>query len=523
MQRIKTIILGAILLILFLSISLWILTKTLSTNVLKEIVNRELANLTTEATHIDGAITWRIFPTLGIKVTSLHIGDSINPLNGGIFIEDLLLNPKLKPLLHGQFVFRSIKINGLNLVIHAKQTPIIPFKKINESVTFVEKPGRFQFDINRLIVKNATINLLHQQENITLTQFDLDTRDINFKNNAFSLAIKTNVEGTFQGSHLKGLLSYEGNIKLPPSILNAPLLVALQQATIEEPLFADNLEFNQFKFEHISAMAEFRQGALVLSPLTLSLYGGKSEGDLSYQFASGTLSINQTARNINANALFNTMFNKKLIKGNLDADIHASTNLNNTNWKNNFTGKGRLTIKDGILYFIDLQKLVNDASDKIHNIHNQTNEAIKHELEEPIIQSTDNVKGHTHFELLSIQYRFLDRKIMNDAFLLQTNNLELKGQAQVNLADDSLHGHLSATLVTADNMLDKLQQLLGGSFPLTISGKLTAPDISPNLRAINPVISRYMLQNILGIPFTQVKDLLQGILTIPDLLFSNQN
>ncbi len=483
-------------------------------------MNEAMSTLSSQNNPIDGDVTWRLLPKPGIKITNIHMGDEIDQLKSGLLIETLLFNLQLKPLIQGKLVFKEIKIEGLTIHINSNANPLINFSQLTESSSIPEKPKRFRFAIDRLIITHGTVTIAQQHSKTTLTDFYLDAKGLNLKNNAFPLNIKTTLKTALSGNHIKALLSYNGNISLDPSILSSPLL-ALQQATIDGELLGEQLQFNQVKLVRLNARPTIRKGALIFSPLNLSLYGGQSVGDLSYQFASSTLSINQTAKGLNANPFFSALFNKKLIKGNLDTSIHATSNLQQNNWPQHFTGKGQLSIKNGTLYFIDLQKLVNEASIKIHAIQHQDNQDIKLAMEDPILKPGDSEKGHTKFQLLSVRYRLLDRKIMNDSFLLQTPNLELKGQAQVNLEDESLAGNLSAKLITADNMLDQIQQLLGGSFPLKLSGKMTAPEISPNTREINPVITRYMLQNILGVPINQVKDLLQSVLSAPDLLFSN--
>ena len=521
MKLIRKIIFGLIILITVMALGFLILTKSISRDALKDLINSELLTLSSQTPQINGDITWHLLPRPGIKVTQLHIGDEINLIKSTLFIDELLFNLQLKSLLQGHLVFKEIKIEGLNLNFNSDAKPLINFDKLTKVPRTAEKPARLQFAIDRLVIAQGTIIITQQQQKITLTDFYMDAKGPQFNNEFFPLNIKTNLKTTLSNNKINAGLHYEGQISLDALLFSDPLL-ALQRTKIEGELLAKNLQLNQFKIDELKTMPSIREGALILSPLNLSLYGGKSVGDLSYQFASSTLSINQTANDLNANQFFNAIFDKKLIKGHLDTSIHATSNLQNDNWLNNFTGKGQLTIKNGTLYFIDLQKLVNEASIKIHAIQHQDNQDIKQALTDPILKPTDSEKGTTKFQLLNLQYRLLNRRMMNDSLLLQTFNLELKGQAQVNLDDARLNGHLSAKLVTADNMLDKLQQLLGGSFPLIISGKITAPEISPNAREINPVITRYMLQNVLGIPVTQVKDLLQSVISIPDLLFSNE-
>ena len=105
MKLIRKIIFGLIILITVMALGFLILTKSISRDALKDLINSELLTLSSQTPQINGDITWHLLPRPGIKVTQLHIGDEINLIKSTLFIDELLFNLQLKSLLQGHLVF----------------------------------------------------------------------------------------------------------------------------------------------------------------------------------------------------------------------------------------------------------------------------------------------------------------------------------------------------------------------------------------------------------------------------------
>ncbi len=490
MNLAKKILLTLVVIIIFTSLAIWALTKTILPSDVKILINNQLYALTTQKSHIDGNIGWQLFPRPGIKITQIHVGEENNKANYSIYIENLLFNLQISPLLRGHLVFDELKIDGLKININPEdQTNSNQNKELGTTTARQNKVSdniSVQFPLDRFLLTRGQITIMQPHNNITLTGLQIGANQLNLKNKFFPLQLKATLVSSLAENNINATINYKGRVRLTPFTLSQPL-TTLQHATVDGQLLVQNLRFNQFKIARMNANMKTKQGEMVLNPLNFTLYVGKSVGDLHYHFASKKLSINQTATGLDAKQLFNDLFANNLVKGNLDFSIHATTNLEHNNWQNNLQGNGNLTIKDGVLYFIDLNKLMDETRNKIHSLLNQEKHEIKLALQQPLFNSTVHPQGNTQFQLLNIQYRILDTKLINDSVLLQTNKLQLKGRGQVNLSDATQDLGLSASTV------DKIQQLLGGSFSLKVGGKLTKPQMSLNEQELTPIISSYPL------------------------------
>lgn len=509
MNRTKKILLFFVVFSTLIGLITWGLTKNVTQRVVKDLVNKELRAFTSQKSHINGEITWHFWPRPAIKITNIHIAT----INYTLSIENLLCHVRLTPLLHKRFVFKEIKIDGLTANIKNTSSPA-SFAEI-ESIN--NNNSMMQFAVRHFSLTRGAIVINQPQQIITLTNMELNADQLNLQHTFFPLKLKTRLAISTDKNIVKTNLDYNGKLRFPDlSTLDQPFAV-IKNAGINGQLMARNLQINQFKISKLNAQVINKKGILTLNPLKMSLYSGESVGDINYQFTTKKLAINQIGSQIDANLFFNTLFGKTVIKGNLELSAHGAVILNENNWQDNISGSGSLTVKDGILDFIDLQALANNASKKIHSLSAESQDDLELTLEQPLTPKK-NAGGTTNFQLLSLQYQLQKGRFISNSLLLQTNTIQLRGQGQVKLNNYALGGNLFATLVTSDAMLDKMQQLLGGSFPLVLSGTLTQPEISPNAREINPILTRYMLKNALIYPVKQITNQFENILLSPLLL-----
>ncbi len=522
MKLLKKILFVFIIIGLSTALAIWMLTKNFTHTAVKDLINKELSAITSQKSRIEGEVMWRLFPRPGVKITQIHLVDGDEKANCSLFIEDLLFNLQISPLLRGQLVFKEIKIDGLTANIKNPQAQTNAcFGKMSAPASIQNNFGPLRFAIDRFLLKRGQIVITQPKQKITLTNLQLEAEQLNLKKRFLPLQFKTTLAISTAQNKTKASLTYNGRIRLAPTMLTQPEMM-LQNTGINGQLLVQNLRFNQFKISKLSASARTKKGTLTLNPLNMLIYTGESVGDLSYEFATKKLSINQTATKLDSTQFFKTIFGKALVKGHLDISAHGSMNLQDDNWQDNLTGNGHLSIKDGVIYFVDFQALTDNASKKIHSLSTQQNQTnMNLALEQPLISPKANPVGSTPFQLLSLQYQLEHGKFIGDSLLLQTNNLELKGHGQINLNNYALSGNLSATLVTADSMVGKIQQLLGGSFPLLLAGTILQPEIVPNEREISPIVTRYVLKNVLVFPVKTIKTQLQNIILTPALLLAN--
>jgi hypothetical protein len=335
------------------------------------------------------------------------------------------------------------------------------------------------------------------------------------------LKIKTTLSAIIANNKTKAQLYFNGRVRLDPS-LNPSSLSTLQKTSATGQLLINNLRINKFKASKITATLISNKKSLQLRSLNLYLYNGKSMGDLRYNYLSKNLTVNQTASNLDANPLFKSLIDKNIAQGKVNLSLHNTINFNNKDWQDHLLGKGSLSMKDGSLSFIDLPKLIQNASKKIHALQKQSPIVSKVTLPPRSLDSRRYQEGRSPFQLLNLQYTLLNSQLMDNTFLLQTNSLLLKGKSEINLKMETIKGELSAQLITNDPVINNIQRRLGGNFPLKLSGSMNQPIITPNNHIITPLISRYLLANSLKEPLKQIQLQVKDIIMSPKLLFLNK-
>lgn len=517
--------LALVILIVLTTLTIWSLTTTVTPNAIKDLINNQLHLISTQKSYIDGNISWQLFPQPGIKITQVHMNENNNKYYYSLYVENLFLNLQLSSLLHGALIFNELKINGFKINIHFKAQPKTHQHKEPETIVISSTPPSkisAQFPLDRILLTHGQLIVSQAQNKMVLTGLQVGAKQLNVKNKFFPLQLKSTFSISVAKNNTKGTCNYKGKIRLASAALTQPI-AALQHAAVDGQLLAQNVRVNKFKITTINANVKTKQDEIILNPFNIALYAGKSVGDLNYQFISKKLSINQTAASLDANRLFNDLMTNHLIKGTLDFSVHTTISLQNSDWQDNLRASGNLIIRDGILYFIDLNKLIDEIKNKIHSLLTQTKSDINHASQTPLFNSTTHPQGNTKFQLLSIQYHALDNKLMNDSILLQTDKLQLKGRGYINLNDATQDFDLSAKLIADDSQVDTIQQLLGGSFPLKVVGTLTKPQVLPNANKLNPIISAYLLRYTIEKPVKQVADQLKNILTDSKDLFDDND
>lgn len=114
----------------------------------------------------------------------------------------------------------------------------------------------------------------------------------------------------------------------------------------------------------------------------MSLYNGESIGDMDYVIATQQLLINQTATNLDGKQLITSLLKHPAISGNLDYSIHASIPLKALSIES-LVSKGTITLKDGEVYNINLDQLLNNLKVKLNSLMTETPDNIK----------TDSISG----------------------------------------------------------------------------------------------------------------------------------
>lgn len=499
MKLLKKLLAALISLLIVTSLILWALAKSINPETVKNYLSTELSALTQMNSRVDGDISWQVFPRPGIKMTKIKIGEENGSSPYSLSLDNLSFNLKVTPLIRGKLIFNEILVDGFKININPDlSSPSLKAKAPTANETAKTNVAD-HFAIERFLLSHGQIVIRQNDQKITLSGLQVGAEQFNLQKRLFPLQFKTTVEIIkAQEKILKAQVNFTGSTSFSASFFLAPLN-SVQNTTLEGQLSLQNIRFNHLKITKIQAHTKTKPGILLLNPLTLKLYDGESVGELVYEFATKKLIINQTATNIDSSKFGYDLLQKDLVKGSLDFSVHSQTNLQKTNWQENTTGDGNLTIKDGTIESINLDKIIDETSLKINKLL-----ADQQDMNQVLglgqLDNPDFFKGGSNFKLLSFQYRLQDAKLESNSLVLQTDKLQLKGEGSLNLHDNDLNSRFFAKLILNDNNLDKVQQLFGGSFPFLIKGSLSKLEVLPDLQKINPVLSKIWLHETLTKP-----------------------
>ena len=497
-------------LLLITSIILWVLAKNINPETIKQLVSNQITTLTHKKSHIDGAISWQLFPRPGLKFSKIVIGEE--PLKQDYFltIDNLILNLKITPLLRGKFVFSEVNIDGLKTQVNldvSKETKSPGDSSHQNS----NSPKSDQFAIEKLLVSHGQLTINKNGHTTVFKNLQLGVEQFNLNSTPFTVQIKARLNEYESNPLVKANINFKGRLSLTP-ILFHQLSSGINQSSIDGQLLLQNVLLNKFAIKKISATIKTNKTDIQFNPFTLSLYNGESIGNMDYAFATQQFSLNQTATNLNGKQLMAVLLGHELISGNLDYSIHATIPLKNPAI-DTIAGKGAITIKDGEIYQLNLDNLLNNLKEKLNNLMNNP-KAFDKSIFLNDWDSSKYTQGNTPFKLASIQYQFQKGTLTSDSILLQTDKLQAKGKGALYLSNMDMNSTLQVILNSnnTDLNLQKIQAILGGSFPLVVSGTIEHPEVRPDFKIIGQYWGQLLIKTKLEKPIQEIKNRLKEIM-----------
>lgn len=500
MKLFRKVVLVLASLVLISASLLWFLTKLINPEQVRQYVDAQLTSLTGQPSHVEGSINWQVFPLPGLNLSAVTVGDENDNSQGyNLTISNLLFNLKITPLLRGKLVFSEIQANGFRITVNKdslKAVNDLQNALVNKHDTTLHQ----RFAVERFLLRNGKINWKNKDRVIEISKLQFATSGLNFNQQQFPLQFKATFNiSENQQSISKGRVQFKGNTRLSDDFLRNPF-VNFHNLAIDGQLVILDLCYKQLRFTKISANSFLKKRVLSFNPLTVKFYNGESIGDLLYYSDNHKLLINQSGSGLDSTKLAYDLFGKKLISGSLDFSLHSESNLQQEDWLINSQANGVVTIKNGALESINLPKIIDNVSQKVNTKLDNKNNDLKDLLQNGQFNNPDYFKGSTPFKLLTMQQHLQQGKLIADTMVLQTNDLLVKGQGQLNLSDYALSGTLAASVINGHGNVALIQQLLGGSFPLLIQGYANTPVVLPNLKIINPLLTHVWLKSTLEKP-----------------------
>lgn len=499
------------LLILF-ALSIWLLTKYLSPETITTLLSKQITEMTRLDTKINGTISWQLLPRPGLKITKIQVGYH-EPLT--LSVDNITLHLLLRPLLQGKILFSTLNIDKfiVNVDLNA------PYPTVTTSAPSAHKNSPSSLSshvaINKLSLTRGEIHFKQGQNTTRLSQLQIGAKHFNLKQQPFPLQISGVLSSTL---NQRVTFNFKGSLGLSSkTFLSANPFTDLG---LEGQLSLQQITLNRFHIDALNATIQTKQNKLILNPINTTLYGGKAVGDVEYQLMSKQITVHQIATHLNTAPFFNDLNMPVFTKGKMDATFNATTSLKPNAWQHALQANGHFIIKDGVIAFIDLNSLLKNNLGQLHQLVDE--QPTNPDASLVSSQPTSPI-GTTTFETLSIQYHIANDTLYNDTILLQTKSLQLSGNSQIDFNTNDLAGHLSAQVSTRDKTISRIQQLLGGSFPLRLTGQLLRPILLPDRQVLQPILARYLLQKRLQKPVKILEKGLNGIVNTPNALLQVTN
>ncbi|MDX2346619.1 MAG: AsmA family protein [Legionella sp.] len=502
-------ILISILLVIITSIAvLWAVTYFVQPATFKLIAKKQLSSLTHQDSAIEGNINWRIFPRPGLHLTKVRIGD-VNKTDGdyALLVDNLTFHVQFMPLLQGQLVFDKLILNGFTLRINldkkASGTPT-PTQKKQVSPKKISTALPTHVALKSLLLTNGQILFVQKNEQMLLKNVRLEAELPKTNHEQFPIQLKANIQKKSDALSLSGTLNYKGLLKLPP--LNTTN-TQLENLELDGQTAFQNIHLNDYDITEANAHTFYRNGKLILNPLTLSLYNGESVGQLIYQLKTSALSFNQNGTGLNAEPVFQHVLDMRPshLTGTLDFSITAAAQLNLVDWHKKIQANGNFTMHNGTLAYINLPAITAEATKTIKTLASQNIENIQQALSHFKPWRLNDYSGNTAFELFNFQYQLNGDNTLIYNLLLETKKLNLKGQGHLNLETEAIQAHLTAYIITNDKTTQAIQLLLGHGFPLLVTGTLSHPLINADTHILKSIISSDALPKALIKPLNKLK------------------
>ncbi len=498
-------LLALLSLVLLASVSLWLFTKNMQPETIKRFVAQQISAITHKESQINGAISWQFFPNPSLKIQKIQIGSNNQKENYNATINSLVFNLKLTPLLKGSLLFDELAIDGLQLQVNQnapKETVAINNQNKNSKTS-----SHKEFAIQKITLSHSQIAINNNGEQTLLKNVQVAVEDFNLQSHSFPIQIKTRLNKLNNNTKIKANISFTGRLNLNDSIRN-DLSKGLFIPAVEGQLLLQNLVFNQIAIDKISTTIKTNKENLEFNPLTVSLYDGEAVGTMNYALNTRQISLNQTATNLDGKKLITALLGEQIISGTMDYSIHANFPSDSFSLKS-FLGNGQITLKEGTLYGVNIDELLNHLKGKLTQVMNGD---LSNMSSLSDLNKNQLTQGNTAFKLASVDYQLKNEQLSTNSLILQTDKLQIKGDGTINLDNRTMNSKLQVTINNNDETMQKIQSLVGGYFPLTVSGTIEHPNISPDFKTISPLLGQMLTNPKLQKPLKFLGKQLKGLI-----------
>jgi AsmA protein len=219
------------------------------------------------------------------------------------------------------------------------------------------------------------------------------------------------------------------------------------------------LQASKLKLAKLNATVRLASGRLDVAPLSMNLYEGTANGNLSLNANGNQLALKQTLAGISINPLMKDLADKDLLdgRGNVALDV-SSRGDSIAAMKKALGGTASLSLKDGAIKGINLAQSLRDIEGKLGAKQDATQQA--------------RAGDKTDFSELTASLRIANGVARNDDLAMKSPFLRLAGAGDIDIGAGQMNYVAKASVVanSAGQGGKDLEHLKGITVPVRVSG-----------------------------------------------------
>jgi AsmA protein len=274
--------------------------------------------------------------------------------------------------------------------------------------------------------------------------FDLDVDQLNVDQ---YLPPKPQVAGTGKGTSSDG--------KATDAVID---LSALKGPNVNGSIRIGALQVSGLKLSKINAKLALAGGRLDVAPLSMNLYEGAANGNLSLNANGNSMSVRQSLTGVSINPLMKDLLNRDVLegRGNVALDV-SSRGATVGALKKALAGSASLSLKDGAIKGINLAQSLRD---------------IKSKLGQPDTTQQAKAGEKTDFSELAASLKIANGVAHNEDLTMKSPFLRLSGVGDIDIGQSQINYLAKATVVgSSEGQGGKgADQLKGLTVPVRLSG-----------------------------------------------------
>lgn len=486
-------IIGSIItiIIVLLIVTGFILSKVFDPNKYRDQIEHYVAKNTGRELIIQGKIRWSLFPTLGLNLHNVSIGNPISFVGPKLAtIKKLKLKASLLALLTGKVDVDEIVIEhaDINLITDKEnqnnwqhwsspKPAIIAKQTVTDTQKTTSEPQKIPLralSIKKFKVTESNIHIINYRTDITWNLHNVNFVVKDFVHNKkFPTILSCTLNETESNNFYRSKLSTVAKLNFLTQEIN------LSKFEFQSILLRPNLP--ELPIDVKSEIAiNLQHQTLAVNDLAITLGNMQINGeiDIKQLLDIPELHINLESQKTNLEQLLAILQNKKYLAGMLSFNTQLNaTGSSKQELLSSLNGAGNISITNGSIKGIDVERLLSRALAYI----NKT----------PQPDETGG-RDQTPFSKVSATYKIMNGILTNEDLQLDANRLSATGSGTIDFPKSQIDYTLNAQYSGAAQ-----KNVEDFSLPISISGNLYNPKILPNFGAIAAKYIKKQINNFM--------------------------